>query len=56
MDLDKLHTSVKKLDDHLSDRHTGTTSWWIMLGNLVREIDDAVFGNIEKILEVDDED
>ena len=45
MDLDKLHISVKKLDAHLSDRHTGTTSWWIMLGNLVREIDETVFGD-----------
>ena len=43
MNLDKLHTAVKKLDALLTERETGTTSWWIMLGNLVREIDETVF-------------
>ena len=43
MNLDKLHISVKKLDTLLTERETGTTSWWIMLGNLVREIDETVF-------------
>ena len=45
MDLDKLHTAVKKLDALLTERETGVTSWWIMLGNLVREINDAVFAD-----------
>ena len=43
--LNKLHTSVKKLDALLTERETGVTSWWIMLGNLVREINDAVFAD-----------
>ena len=43
MELNKLHTAVKKLDTLLTERETGVTSWWIMLGNLVREINDTVF-------------
>lgn len=44
MDLDKIHSVVRRLNILLNHREVGLASWWMMLGNLLRELNELSSG------------